>query len=235
MKQMSKVEVAHATLKEELLSGRLPQGTPLRIEMLQENFGHGATPLREALARLEAEGFVEQQQHRGFFATRITPADFEDLHYTRSVLEQALVLRAIEKGDDAWEGRVVAAHHFLSRTQIDLSAPDTRLDLWQERHVEFHLALASGSGAHRLLNDYRRAFEHIRRHQMALSHLSSVSPRLPESDRSRAEIAELERRMAIGEHTRLMEAVLNRDVERTKLLLAGHLALMPLKLTAEKP
>jgi DNA-binding GntR family transcriptional regulator len=235
MKPLSKVELAYAAIKEDLLSGRLAQGSALRLEMLQTVYGHGTTPLREALGRLESEGLVEQLQHRGFFATSVSSADFDDLLYTRTVLERALVLRAIERGDDAWEGRVITAHHFLAKTRVDISCPDERMDQWQERHVEFHLAIASGSGATRLLADYRRAFEHIRRHQVSLAQMLPMGNQSERREPTAREIAELERRMAISEHTRLMEAVLSRDVPRTLDVLAAHLQLMPLHLGDATP
>lgn len=233
MKQQSKVEVAYDALKEALLSGRIAQGEPLRIEQLDKAYSFGATPIREALARLEPERLVEQKPNRGFFATRISEEDFEDLTYTRITLERALIQRAIERGDDAWEAAVITAHHLLAKATFDPRMPDKRINLWQERHVAFHMSLVEGSGAKRLIENYRHAFEHIRRHQMALSLQPAIDSHLTNSEGSDQKILELERRMDIEEHTRLMDAVLSRNATRALELVEQHLGLMPLKLNSQ--
>ncbi|MCT8999128.1 GntR family transcriptional regulator [Chelativorans intermedius] len=233
-KPLSKVEIAYGLLKDSLLAGRIAQGQPLRIDQLDKAYGLGATPIREALARLEPEGLVEQKPKRGFFATRISAEDFEDLIYTRITLERALIVRAIERGDDVWEASVITAHHLLAKATVDLRQLDARIDQWQDRHVAFHMSLVAGSGAKRLVEDYRRAFEHIRRHQMALLLKPAVASQEINDEEAGRKIRELERRMNIAEHTRLMEAVLSRDVPRALQAVEEHLGLMPLELIDDR-
>ncbi len=51
--------------------GRLAPGAKLKIELLQERYQVGATPLREALSLLCATGLVERIEQRGFRVARV--------------------------------------------------------------------------------------------------------------------------------------------------------------------
>ncbi len=230
---LSKTEIAYTRLRADLISSKLAPGEPLRIDGLQNSYQIGTTPLREALARLESEKFVELRPNRGFFAATLTPGDFADLIYSRQILERALLRRAIERGDNAWESRVVTAHHFLRRCKADPTTLDRdQLEEWDERHAEFHLALLSGAEADRLLGAYGGILSHLRRHQTGLM-------LLPALDLARAGAAEgldrlqtLRRGMAIENHTELMDAALDRDMERALQPIEGHIQLTPYEIAA---
>ena len=88
----------------------------LRIDWLRKRYGAGATPLREALNRLSAEGRVEQKDQRGFTLTDVNESDLGELVFTRCALNEIMLPTIIKHGDKAWEERVVLAHYHLSRT-----------------------------------------------------------------------------------------------------------------------
>lgn len=226
--QTPKSEIAYLRVKGDIVSGRLPDDKPLRVEALQSTYDIGTTPIRDALARLEVEGFVQLRPNRGYYTTRLSVEDFSDLMYSRRILERELLARSIERGGEDWEVAVVTAHHVLKRCKIDLSDPDlARLDLWEERHIAFHVALLSASGAKRLLAFYRRIYDHLRRHQKSLELLPTANrAQSGEADALRI-IEQLERSMAIEEHTRLMDAALARDTEKALQLIDAHVGLTP--------
>jgi DNA-binding GntR family transcriptional regulator len=223
-----RTELAYRRVKKDLMSGKLPGGEPLRIETLQTNYQVGTTPLREALARLESEGFVELRHNRGFYATSLSVEDFRDLIYSRKVIERALLERAIERGGNAWEVDVIAAHHLLKKNAPDVAQPDVeQLEEWSKLHVAFHVALLSGAEAPRLLDMYRSNFEHLSRHQMALSILPAINQAQQGAKAARVAEEVLRRGMAIEEHTALMEAALARDIDRALALIESHVQLTP--------
>src|SRR5262245_1055433 len=57
-------------LRDDIVSGRLAASEKLRVQDLSERYGVGASPLREALSRLTADGLVENESNRGF---RVAP------------------------------------------------------------------------------------------------------------------------------------------------------------------
>lgn len=61
----TKADAVYVTLRDAIVGGRLPAETPLRQERIARELGVSATPVREAFRRLEAEGFVRHDPHRG--------------------------------------------------------------------------------------------------------------------------------------------------------------------------
>lgn len=73
-----------------LFDDTLPPGTPLNIDALSKDLDVSPTPVREALARLEATGLVRREALRGYRAAPMLSAkELDDLMYTRSVIEPA--------------------------------------------------------------------------------------------------------------------------------------------------
>ncbi|MCE8556270.1 GntR family transcriptional regulator [Ruegeria pomeroyi] len=225
---LPKSEIAYLRVKQDILSGRLSDDTPLRIEALKSNYDVGITPIREALARLEAEGFVKLHHNRGYYTTRLSAEDFEDLLFSRATVETELLKRSIERGGEEWEVKLVAAHRRLGNCRFNLRDPELAdLELWEERHIEFHMALVGAAEAKHLLGFYRGIYDHFRRHQKAFVLLPSAN-RAEEGDQDALRaIEELERRMSIEEHTGLMDAALDRDTESALRLLKEHSSLSP--------
>jgi GntR family transcriptional regulator, carbon starvation induced regulator len=108
---------------------------------LQGHYGFSSSPLREALCRLTQEGLVRA----GWRALRLAPISSEDLNditHMRLMLDAQALRTAIELGDDAWEGAIVAAFHRLEKVESRLSDGPVILDEeWSEVHRSFHLAL----------------------------------------------------------------------------------------------
>jgi len=65
MQYSSKSDIVCAMLREMIISGDLSPAEPLRQRDLAERFGVSQTPVREALRRLESEGLVVNDPHRG--------------------------------------------------------------------------------------------------------------------------------------------------------------------------
>lgn len=77
-----------------LMSGQLEPGTQINELALCEELGVSRTPLREALLRLEFEGFVEAQPGKGFNVTPLRPDTAFELHSLVGLLE-GLAVRSI--------------------------------------------------------------------------------------------------------------------------------------------
>ena len=53
-------------IRDDIIHGQLAPGSKLKIDLLREHYDVGATPLREALSLLTADGLVERLDQRGF-------------------------------------------------------------------------------------------------------------------------------------------------------------------------
>lgn len=82
-------------LRQDVLDGAFPAGTPLQEVALSTRYGVSRTPVREALARLEQDGLLERAV-RGYRVRAGTPEDVLDIYETRIVLEgMAAALAAV--------------------------------------------------------------------------------------------------------------------------------------------
>ncbi|MBU7600505.1 FCD domain-containing protein [Streptomyces sp. P38-E01] len=81
-----------AALREALLRGELVPGEVYSAPLLGARFGVSATPVREAMQQLAAEGAVETVPNRGFRVARRTPDELAELAELRTLLEVPTVL-----------------------------------------------------------------------------------------------------------------------------------------------
>lgn len=87
-------DAAHRWLLRAIIADELPPGTWLKERDLSERYGVSRVPVRQALHRLEAEGFVQTSPRRGAVVTPVTRADIEDLFDARLCIEPFAARRA---------------------------------------------------------------------------------------------------------------------------------------------
>ena len=131
-------------LREAIVSGQLKAGSKINLSRVRESFGVSLSPLREALARLIADGLVEFEDNRGYRVAPVSLANLEEITWLRGEFETLALRQAMTVGDVDWEGDVMRALHRLNRTDRDAARPET-LEQWEKRHQEFHLTLIAGS------------------------------------------------------------------------------------------
>lgn len=83
----SKGEQVAKALRELILSGELPPGSPLRQRDLAERFRVSPTPVREALRRLESEGLAAYDLHKGSTVSDLHIANLQETFQIRALLE----------------------------------------------------------------------------------------------------------------------------------------------------
>lgn len=80
-------ERVYRTLRDHIIEGKLLPGTRLVELDLAAQFASSRTPVREALARLVAEGLVAQDGVRGTVVREIDPAEAEEIYVLREVID----------------------------------------------------------------------------------------------------------------------------------------------------
>jgi DNA-binding GntR family transcriptional regulator len=84
-------------IRDAILNGTLPAGSRLDQNQLANDLNVSLVPVREALKKLEGEGFVQIVPRRGAFVTESSVADMEDLYFARSLLEGQAAYHAAER------------------------------------------------------------------------------------------------------------------------------------------
>ena len=135
------VEAATTRLREEIVAGVLPPEARLRLRDLVPRYGFGATPLREALSRLAAEGFVAFEGQKGFSVPPVTRVHLLDITRSRQFVEPEALRLAMAEGGPAWEDEIVASLSLLKREAERHRAEADWLDVYEAKHHRVHRAL----------------------------------------------------------------------------------------------
>jgi DNA-binding GntR family transcriptional regulator len=186
------------------LNGHWSPGYKLGIEALREHYDSGATPVREALNRLAAEGWVQHLDQRGFIVTPVSEDALRELATTRVWVETLALTQSMQASTPQWEERVVLALHRLSKTKRSLQV-DAYVEnpLWEKLHREFHMVLISNCGSRWLIGFCEQLYDQAYRYRQLAVRTS------------------YKRRQELDEHKAVVDA-----------LLAGDVALACKKLTA---
>jgi DNA-binding GntR family transcriptional regulator len=189
----SKGGIITDTLRDRIARGELPPGTLLRQRQLALEFNVSPTPVREALRRLESEGLVSYELHRG---SRVATVDLDEQE------ENLRVLAALES---------LAAS--LASEKI------TETDLDEIRALERQFAECNDGDP--ALKELNWAF-HFRIYQCArlplllslMRVLWRAFPQGPQHWRPHQE--------SIEQHADLVEALAGRDADRAAAVIENH-------------
>jgi DNA-binding GntR family transcriptional regulator len=96
----SKGDIVTGTLREMIARGDLAPGTLLRQRQLAQQFNVSPTPVREALRRLESEGLVSYDVHRGSRVASVNLEEQEENLRVLAALESLATDLAAEKITD---------------------------------------------------------------------------------------------------------------------------------------
>lgn len=87
---------AYNWIIKEIIGKNLPPGFQLREEHIAEELNMSATPVREALRRLEREGWVENVPFKGCVLKTFTEDEIRELHQLRAGMETAVIPEVIK-------------------------------------------------------------------------------------------------------------------------------------------
>jgi DNA-binding GntR family transcriptional regulator len=200
-------DAAFVRLRSDIVSGELRPGAKLKIADLVTRYDVGASPLREALARLSAEHLVVLEGQRGFTVAPVSRQELEDLSHVRQLVEGDAVVRSVEQGDVEWEARIVAAYFRLQRAhQASAARSFTWSPEWERCNQEFHAAVVAACDSPWLIRVQRSLYTHSERYR----HIAFVSPQVS--------------RDGDAEHKAIMDACLARKPELARRLTVEHIA-----------
>ena len=94
------VDRIHQELRNMAITFRLLPGERLNEAILAKELGVSRTPLREALNRLNGEGFLTFSANQGFFRKPLDVKEIFDLYEFRQQMEMAAVRLAVERATD---------------------------------------------------------------------------------------------------------------------------------------
>ena len=186
----------HRELLGRIIRGEIAPGARLKDAELAEELGVSRTPIREALLRLEREGFLSSQKHLGFSVKRLMELEIREVYPLVRLLECS----ALESSPRPTPEKLRELQDIGMAMKQERSDPLRRIEL----DSAWHAALLAESGNRhriRILGDLKRI---LLRYEYAFM-------------RDEQLVAE-----SFAEHSAIIQALERGDCREAQRLLAAH-------------
>jgi DNA-binding GntR family transcriptional regulator len=135
-------ESVYTAIKDAILAGQLAVNQPLVEEQLAASLHISRTPVREALAMLQHEGFIGPGSGRGLYVLSLSRAEFVELFMANEVIEPYLARRAARL---ATAQQLAAIYEAIQQGKICQAQGDTPGFLHASRNFHRYLGEAAGN------------------------------------------------------------------------------------------
>ena len=193
---------AYAALRNVIMSSDIYRSrTDIRLDerQLAQDFGISRTPVREAMAQLEREGFVRSVPRRGVYVVRKTKHEVIELIQAWAALESMAARLITEHASDE---DIAGLRRMFTTFEGDKL--HTKLDDYSEVNIAFHQSIIELSGNQALIRLAENLFTHMRMIRGAT---------IGEDDR-------VDR--SIRDHMNIIQALEARDTRRAEELVRQH-------------
>lgn len=193
---------AYAALKDVIVSLDVydgPNEVRLDERRLAQDLGVSRTPVREAMAQLEREGFVRSVPRRGIYVVRKTKKEVVEMITAWAALESMAARLITQNATDEEIGSL--RKMFTSFVGDEVLA---HLDEYSEANIEFHQTIIGLSGNSVLSSLAENLFTHMR-----------MIRRKTIVERDRAE-------RSVQDHLSIIEALERRETDKAETLVRQH-------------
>lgn len=191
--------------------GNLPPDSGLSIDGLAAQLEVSPTPVREALARLEATGLVQRKARRGYrVAKPMSQAQMRELVDARLVLEMGTIARAMQHRNELLPDLEAAfkRHQKGAQRILNMTAEDNQQEAVRDYFADdwsFHEAILNHCGNRYLVHAVNSLSFRVHRMRQAIG--SGVS----------------DAEYALAEHLEILEAVRRGDTAGAVAAMERHL------------
>ena len=192
----------YASLRDELMNGRVPLGARLTEPKVSNRFGISRTPAREALAQLCADGLLQRAEF-GFTPVRPSLPLVRDLYELRITVELAGIHRAAVNPGVTHDRRLLEQER--NRWRALQSDPPAQEPGFVVEDEQFHVTLLTAAGNAELVRTLESVNARIRPVRM---YDFMVNNRID---------------VTISEHLAILDTVLADDLDSAHDLLRNHI------------
>ena len=193
---------AYVALRNVIVSSDIYRSrTDLRLDerQLAQDFGISRTPVREAMAQLEREGFVRSVPRRGIYIVRKTRREVIEMITAWAALESMAARLITQTASDA---DIAGLRRMFATFEDDKL--HAKLDEYSEVNIAFHQAIIQLSGNSVLIQLAENLFTHMR-----------MIRRKTIVEKDRAD-------RSIRDHMNIIEALEARATDRAEKLVRDH-------------
>ncbi len=200
------------TLRALLITGRMKPGELYSAPKLAQQFGVSATPVREAMLDLVAEGHIEVVRNKGFRVTRLSAKELDDLAEIRRLIEPPIMAAVATDPSPEVKERIEQLRP-VARAIVTAAAEEDFLT-YIELDTQFHVDFLALHGNDRLVEQVRDLRERSRLFGLdALAQSGTLAVLAEEHER----MVDL----ALGGKPGKLQALVQQHIDRTRADLAG--------------
>lgn len=196
----SRADDAYRQLKQRIETNVYPAGHVALEQELAEELSMSRTPVREALIRLEQEGFVVVRPRRGMRVLGLSATDMRDIYEVIAGVEAVAVNLLAKRSLTADEAAALSEP--VAAMEAALDADD--LDAWARADEAFHGALFALCGNERLASVGLAHLERTRRARYVTLHVRRRPFR------------------STADHRQLVDLILNGDAKAAREAALDH-------------
>ncbi len=183
-------------IRDAILKGDFKPGERLKQSDLADAMGVSRMPIREAFQKLEAEGLIKLEPHKGAVVKSIKVGDIEEIYALRANLEKMAVYQSVENLTDEDLKQLTAL--------VEQMESSEDVDEFIRYNIEFHRLLIK-----------RCTWERLN------SFISTLWNGLPQQT---PHILKGQKGTSNVEHRSILNAVLNKDKETAANLVSNHIS-----------
>ncbi|HAQ41568.1 MAG TPA: GntR family transcriptional regulator [Clostridiales bacterium] len=193
-------DVVFKNIRDAILSGSLKPNERLMEKELADRLGVSRTPVREALRKLELEGFIEIIPRKGAIVKQVTSKEIKDVLEIRSVLEALAAKSACLKITENEKAQLLKA-----KEEFENAVRSNNVDLMAQKDVEFHDIIFNATKNERLMQIINNLREQIYRYRITYLYDKKYLENI------------------VKEHVEIYSAIVNKDVDGAEKSSMDHI------------
>ncbi len=190
-------------LKNDILSLQLIPGQAISENEICKKFEVSRTPVRDALWRLQEQGFVTTLPYRGSYVTKLNMSEIKQMIYMRIAVEEKIISDFMEKATPMILEEV---RYLIRKQEAIILEKDFTPDQFYYLDLEMHSIWFEVTGMKKIWEIIQAAQVHYTRYKMLDFETETDYDRI------------------IKEHTKLFEMIQKKDKEGLTTSLRDHLS-----------
>ncbi|WP_198669616.1 GntR family transcriptional regulator [Pelagibacterium sediminicola] len=198
-KQASSADVIYNALRDAIIRGEIGEGGALRQDTIAQMFRVSRIPVREAMQRLEAQGLVVSERHKGAVVASLSVEQITEIFQFRALIEPIVIEMAVP----------LMTEKTLAEAQghCDAFAAETDPLRWGDLNRAFHRVLYRDAGKPYFLSVVDKTNDLVERYvRLVLYFVQGM-------------------RHAVAEHQAILDACKERDAKGAAELTRRHIEL----------
>jgi DNA-binding GntR family transcriptional regulator len=197
-------------IKTQLMDQQIQPGVRINIDKLARQLQISQTPIREALARLEAEELVTKEPLRGYSSTPLLdPSSFQQLYEMRLLIEPAAARKAAQNISEV--DLLLLEQQVLAMQAVNIGETYKEYRQFSTADAAFHSIIARASGNTFLRDALERLHAHLHLYRLYFHTGIAIE--------------------TISEHREILSALQQHNAEAAFTAMARHLQLAQRRLT----